>query len=251
MKKIWSLYFCLLSNVFASWGYDEYYSVIPVYIETPTIQTVMDCPDTSWSDNGSNCKKTEYLDIPNSVSGSYTFVNNGISGTDAYIKTPSCSGKSMSVSPYSSTPHYGNNGICYSDIGLYCKTYAGSTSVIQMPDGKQITCWDNTQTCNDTKFNLVYNYSGVSDKCNKYNYTCDNKSRYGLTEHPTFNNPTDLFNRISDKDTKILSYLTEIANKQDILLNDNFGAMCVENIESNYNPVSKDYLIDSKTKSGF
>ena len=197
----------------------------------------------------------------------YIFINNSINGTDAYVKNPSCNGKKMSVSPYTSTPYYGDNGICYSDVGLYCKTYAGSTSIIQMPNGKQITCYDNSQTCNDARFGLVMNYSGNADKCSKFNYSCNNITRYGLAESPHpqnilpnpyvgangFDNATVLFDRITDKFNKTLlpANLDKIVAKQDILINDNFGSMCVENIESNYLPTSKDYIIDSKTKSGF
>ncbi len=216
------------------------------------------CP-TGYENNGSNCKKPIAI-YPVSNSYGDGFIKGNLHGVDAYVKTPSCSGKSMNISPHASTPHYGNNGICYSDVGLYCKTYAGSTSIIQMPNGKQITCYDNSQTCNDTRFGLVMNYSGNADKCSKFNYSCNNITRYGLAEYPNtypningFDNPTVLFDRITDKFNKTLipSNLDKIVAKQDILINDNFGSMCVENIESNYLPTSKDYLIDNKTKSGF
>ena len=220
------------------------------------------CP-SGYSFNGSVCARTvqEFgSHVTNSLGNGYDFYNSSISGTDAYVKVPNCSSKKMSVSPYSSTPHYGNNGICYSDVGLYCKTYAGSTSIVQMPNGKQITCYDNSQTCNDARFGLVMNYSGNADKCSKFNYSCNNITRYGLAEYPNtypningFDNATVLFDRITDKFNKTLlpANLDKIVAKQDILINDNFGSMCVENIESNYLPTSKDYIIDSKTKSGF
>ena len=220
---------------------------------------VKGCPPYYEKISNTECKGIKYLDVSSNIND-YTFVNNGMNGTDAYVKNPSCNGKKMSVSPNSSTPHYGNNGICYSDVGLYCKTYAGSTSIIQMPNGKQITCYDNSQTCNDTRFGLVMNYSGNADKCSKFNYSCNNITRYGLAEYPNtypsingFDNATVLFDRITDKFNKTLipSNLDKIVAKQDILINDNFGSMCVENIESNYLPTSKDYIIDSKTKSGF
>lgn len=214
---------------------------------------VKGCPAYYEKISETQCKGIEYKNIPINLNG-YNFVNNGINGQDAYIQTPNCNNKKMSVSPYMNTPHYGNNGICYSDIGLYCKTYATSTNKILLPDGKQIICWDNTQTCNDTRFNLVYDYNGIADKCNKYNYSCNNKSLFGLSEHPTLNNATDLFNRLGDnssKNEKVLPFLSQIANKQNIILNDNFGSMCVENKESSYNSTSTTYTIDGKNKSGF
>ncbi|MCT7910703.1 hypothetical protein N5912_02570 [Arcobacter lacus] len=214
----------------------------------------LSCSTTHPIDMGNGqCRGVSYANFIGNI-GNYTFVNNGINGVDAYVKTPNCNNKKMSVSPYSSTPHYGNNGICYSDVGLYCKTYATSTNKIQLPDGKQILCWDTTQNCKDTRFNLVYDYSGIADKCNKYNYSCNNKSLFGLSEHPTLNNASDLFNRLGNNQTKnekILPYLSQIANKQNVILNDNFGAMCVENKESSYTPSSSIYTIDGKNKSGF
>lgn len=147
------------------------------------------CPDSSWTDIGLSCKKTiiEYAGVPSSWASGYNFYNGVIGGADAYIKAPTCIGRYMTASGYTgiATPHYGNNGICYSDTALYCRTYAGSTNTILLPNGKQVLCWDNTQTCNDTRFNLVYDYSSVSDKCNKFNYSCTGVTRYGLAENPT------------------------------------------------------------------
>ncbi|KAB7891332.1 hypothetical protein [Poseidonibacter ostreae] len=210
------------------------------------------CPSGSTRYGTSQCQKgsIEYADIPSSWSNGYVFSNDGINSDDAYIKTPSCSGKSMSVSPYSNTPTYGNNGICYSDVGTYCKTHSSDTSVIMLPNNKQVLCWDLTQNCSgDTSYNLDYNYSGTSDKCNKYQYTCPTSSRYGISEHKTISNKNTLFSNILNKDDKVLPYLSEIANKVDIDVNDNNGAMCIENTEIVYNGIEQTKTVDGKTKS--
>lgn len=211
-------------------------------------KTVYSC-NSGYTLSGTQCYRDTKVSLSSLINSNESIYNHTV------LSSPSCSNKQMTVSPYSNTPHYGNNGICYSDTGLYCKTYATSTNKILLPNEKQIICWDRTQTCNDDRFNLSYDYNGIADKCSKFNYTCDNKSRYGLAEHPTFNNADDLFNRLGDnnsKNEKVLPYLTEIVNKEHIILNDNFGSMCVENKNSSYNPSSSNnHIIDGKTKSGF
>ena len=228
---------------------------------------VKGCPPYYEKISNTECKGIKYLDVSSNIND-YTFVNNGMNGTDAFVKVPNCSGKSSSMGGGVLTPIYENNGVCYSDMAMYCKTHATDIkSYLTLSNGRVINCWDTTQTCNDARFGLVMNYSGNADKCSKFNYSCNNITRYGLAESPHpqnilpnpyvgangFDNPTVLFDRITDKFNKTLipSNLDKIVAKQDILINDNFGSMCVENIESNYLPTSKDYIIDSKTKSGF
>lgn len=204
------------------------------------------CIDSSWIDNGLNCIKTEYLTVPLSYGAEYFFVNNGIGGADAYIANTSCSGRVMSVSPFYSTPHYGNNGLCYSDVGLYCKNTSGLSY-----DGIY-TCYKTNQSC-DIGYALVYNFSGQNDKCTKQNYSCGMGQLYGLNTHSTNNNTLDLFNRIINKDTKVTTYQVDLLNGLDVIINDNNGAMCVELSLStlSQSATAPNYTINSIQKSGF
>ncbi len=214
------------------------------------VTTTTICP-SGFDEYGSStqCRRPSYSSttVPFSWNG-LTFSNSSVSGADAYIKTPSCSGRNMPVNPFYPTPHYGNNGVCYSDVGLYCKNTGGISW-----DGLY-TCWDSKQTCPDTSFNFIYDFSGTNDKCNKFEYSCPvNVSRYGLAEHKTETNATLLFNRISNKEIKANNYLTEIANGTNINVNDNNGAMCIEQGESTFvQPnISNTYNINGIKKSGF
>jgi len=156
---------------------------------------------------------------------------------------PTCSGKTT-TSPYGTftTPHYGNNGVCYSDMGLYCKT---------APVSEQVAygCFNTGITCNDSTYNLRTD----TDICEKFSFTCNaTKKRYGLSESPTISDSTELYNRITNKDEKLNSVASTIITN-DYNTNDNNGAMCVELkytefIQPYFSP---DYSIGGEIKSGF
>jgi hypothetical protein len=255
MKKVF-LFFIFYTFSWCGFSFQTFYVAYPVYLNDISYQTVYSCP-SGYFDNGSSCEKTEYTSIPSSWGSEYNLSNNIVGGADAYVKTmdsSSCSGKYMTASGYTSiaTPSYGNNGICYSDTGLYCKTYATSTSKILLPNNLQITCWDTTQNCNDSTYDIAYNYSGSNDKCYRHDYSCSTGKRYGL-EYGLNSNKTDLFNRISDKETKATTYSSTILGGSDVIVNDNQGSMCVELGSSTFSQgsVASSYTINSISKSGF
>lgn len=197
------------------------------------------------------CKKPsiEYVNIPSTYGAGYSISNSGVQGADAYIYSPnssSCSSKTMSISPYAPTPHYGNNGLCYSDVGLYCKNTGGVSY-----DGVA-TCWKYNQSCS-SGYNLVYNYSSTNDKCSKFNYSCAKGTLYGLDTHPTNNNTLDLFNRISDKDTKGNNNAVFFLSGNKVIVNDNQGSMCVSRETSSFiqGDISPSFIINAVEKSGF
>uniref|UniRef100_UPI003FA27B45 hypothetical protein n=1 Tax=Sulfurospirillum cavolei TaxID=366522 RepID=UPI003FA27B45 len=158
-------------------------------------------------------------------------------------KAPTCTAKTMPVSPYYATPYYGNNGVCYSDVGLYCKTYGVSF------DGLY-TCFNYQFGCDDSSYNLRTD----TDVCEKFTLTCSTAKgkRYGLAESPTNNNVTDLYDRIIDKDTKANTYVSTIVNN-DVTINDNAGAMCTALEYSTFTQgiFANDYTIGGEVKSGF
>lgn len=209
------------------------------------------CPASHPLDLGNGqCRRVDYLDVP-SVNGSgYNFSNNSIGGLDAYVKAPSCFAKNMSISPYSPTSYYGNNGLCYSDVGLYCKNTGGLSY-----DGIA-TCWKYNQSCN-TGYNLVYNYASTNDKCSKFNYSCAVGTQlYGLTTRAydaTANNTSDLFNRILNKDVKANNNAVSLLTGNDVVVNDNQGSMCVSQDVSTFSQgaVSPSFTINAIQKSGF
>lgn len=226
-------------------------------------KTVSVCPPTHPTDMGNGtCLGQVFASIPY-WNGDYYFADNSTYAVgDAWIKAPSCGGKSMTVSPYASTPHYGWNGICYSDTGLYCQTYAGSTGVAYLPNGKQITCFDSTQNCNnyDPSYGIVYDFSGASDKCSKFNYSCSAGNLYGLSTSPVnnsnygyYSNSTSLFNNIINKDAKTSPYTASFLSGSNVIVNDNQGAMCVEFKTSTLSQptVSPTYSVGGIEKSGF
>ncbi len=164
------------------------------------------------------------------VGSIYSFIN--LSGGDRYervLNSNSCVGKNMTHSGYThiSTPHYGGDGLCYSNTGLYCKTYAGSTGRINLPNGKQILCHDTSQNCGDSSFEIGYNFSGNTDKCRRFVYSCSVGNLYGLATHQNNNNPSNLFSSISDKDSKATANVTYLVLGNRVV-NDNNGAMCVQ-----------------------
>jgi hypothetical protein len=175
------------------------------------------CP-SGYTNNGSNCKKS----------------------TISY-SNPSCAGKKMPVAPYYSTPYYGNNGLCYSDAGLYCKKTGLSW------DGKYI-CFNKNFKCTDQTYTVDLN----NDRCVKYNYSCNSPMhRYGLASgtNPSSQN---LFDRISDKRNKMENILSTILS-QDYTIDDNKGSMCVDRKESTFNQSSSTNLfnIGGNQISGF
>jgi hypothetical protein len=205
--------------------------------------TTLVCPSGGYNEygNSTQCRKQIYANVPTVWNG-LTLSNNAVSNADAYIKTPSCLGSNMSVTPFYPTPHYGNNGLCYSDVGLYCKQTGVSWDGIY-------TCFNTNLTCNDSSLRMDL----TKDKCEKYTYSCDaGKNRYGLAEHQTDNDATVLFNRISDPHTKLNS-ISSLIIAGDVDVNDNNGAMCVENKTSTFSQGSTagTYTIDGDSKSGF
>lgn len=189
--------------------------------------------------NGTTCDSTEYFAPDCSIYGT-GYAHDGFGRC---AKAPTCTAKTMPVSPYYATPYYGNNGVCYSDVGLYCKTYGVSF------DGLY-TCFNYQFGCEDSSYNLRTD----TDVCEKFNLTCSTAKgkRYGLAESPTNNNVTDLYDRIIDKDTKANTYVSTIVNN-DVTINDNAGAMCTALEYSTFTQgiFANDYTIGGEVKSGF
>lgn len=156
-------------------------------------------------------------------------------------ETPTCTAKTMPVAPYYATPYNGNNGVCYSDAALTCAQTGISWDGIY-------TCFNNSQTCNDTTYNLRTDLG----YCEKFGYSCNTGKRYGLPESPTNNNSADLYNRISNKDDKLTAIVSTIT-KNDYNTNDNNGAMCAAvQFTTLSQPIySPDYTIGGEVKSGF
>lgn len=156
-------------------------------------------------------------------------------------ETPTCTSKSMPVAPFYVTPYNGDNGVCYSDAALTCAQTGISWDGIY-------TCFNNSQTCNDTAYNLRMDLG----YCEKFGYSCSNGKRYGLQESPTNNNSVDLYNRITNKDDKLTAIISTIT-KNDYNTNDNNGAMCAAvQFTTLTQPIySPDYTIGSEVKSGF
>lgn len=155
--------------------------------------------------------------------------------------TPTCTGKTMPVSPFYATPYNGNNGVCYSDAALTCAQTGISWDGIY-------TCFNTNFTCNDTTYNPRTDL-GI---CEKFGYSCTTGHRYGLPESPTNNDATDLYNRITNKDDKLTAIVSTIT-KNDYDTNDNGGAICAAVGYSTLSqPVySPDYNIGGEVKSGF
>lgn len=189
--------------------------------------------DNGMTDNGTNCiKKT----TPSCSLSGYAH-----DGVGRCAKTPTCNSKTMPIAPYYATPHYGNNGVCYSDAGLYCSTYGVSM------DGLY-TCFNYQFGCDDSSYNLRTD----TDVCEKFNFSCSSGKRYGLPDSPTNNDATDLYNRITNKDDKMTAIASTIT-KNDYNTNDNNGAMCtaVQFTTFPQPTISIDYTIGGETKSGF
>ena len=183
------------------------------------------------------CSSIEYYSPDCSVYGS----GYAHDGYGRCAKAPTCAAKTMPVSPYYATPYYGNNGVCYSDVGLYCKTYGVSY------DGLY-TCFNYQFGCDDSSYNLRTD----TDVCEKFSFTCNIGKRYGLEQSPTNNNATDLYDRISNKDAKANTYVSTLINN-DVTINDNGGAMCTA-LEYNtftQSTFANDYTIGGEVKSGF
>jgi hypothetical protein len=162
---------------------------------------------------------------------------------DVCYEASTCSGKKMPVTPYYSTPYNGNNGVCYSDAGLYCKNTGVSWDGVY-------TCFDHSEHCDDATWNLRYD----TDLCEKFNFSCSDTTynRYGLATSPTNNDATDLYNRIASKDDKLNAVASAILSG-DLDVNDNNGAMCTKLNYSTFTQPSPalDYTINSEIKSGF
>lgn len=189
--------------------------------------------------SGTTCSTVEYFAPDCSIYGS----GYAHDGYGRCAKAPTCTAKTMPVSPYYATPYYGNNGVCYSDAGLYCKTYGVSF------DGLY-TCFNYQFGCEDSSYNLRTD----TDVCEKFNLTCSTAKgkRYGLAESPTNNNVTDLYDRVIDKDTKANTYVSTLVNN-DVTINDNAGAMCTALEYSTFTQgvFANDYTIGGEVKSGF
>ena len=196
--------------------------------------------NVGWTESPTQCYRTKKIAIPTTYNG---YILKNLSGLgDVFVKAPTCGGKTMPVSPFYATPYYGNNGVCYSDAGLYCKKTGVSW------DGLY-TCFNNSLTCNDSSYNIRTD----TDVCEKFIFSCDApKNRYGLPESPTNNNPTDLYNRIINKDDKLNAVVSSILNGN-VDVNDNNGAMCVNLKYSTFSQptISPDYVIGGEVKSGF
>lgn len=212
----------------------------PMSIVTITYpQTATYTCDAGGTLSGTTCSTVEYFAPDCSIYGT----GYAHDGYGRCAKAPTCTAKTMPVSPYYATPYYGNNGVCYSDAGLYCKTYGVSF------DGLY-TCFNYQFGCEDSSYNLRTD----TDVCEKFNLTCSTAKgkRYGLAESPTNNNVTDLYDRISDKDTKANTYVSTIVNN-DVTINDNAGAMCTALEYSTFTQgvFANDYTIGGEVKSGF
>lgn len=169
-----------------------------------------------------------------------TFVE--LSPNDRFVMSPSCTGKTMPVSPFYSTPYYGNNGVCYSDAGLYCQKTGVSWDGVY-------TCFDTTEHCTDSSWNLNL----TNNYCEKYQYSCNSGYyRYGLSESPTNGSGSNLYGLISHPDDKLNAVVSTIMTS-DVNVNDNGGAMCTQLQYSTLSQpsVSPSYSISGVTKSGF
>jgi hypothetical protein len=191
---------------------------------------------TGYVKTGTTCYKYTYY-TPICSIGS-------LDGTNGVCyEASTCSGKKMPVSPYYSTPYNGNNGVCYSDAGLYCKNTGVSWDGVY-------TCFDHSEHCDDATWNLRYD----TDLCEKFNFSCSDTTynRYGLATSPTNNDATDLYNRIASKDDKLNAVASAILSG-DLDVNDNNGAMCTKLNYSTFTQPSPalDYTINSEIKSGF
>jgi hypothetical protein len=221
------------TNSYAHTALDYYVSANEVYVQiTPHPYRASYCQLTEKISLASKSEKEYYT--PKCDPG-YTPVG----GRCAV--TPTCTGKTMPVSPFYATPYNGNNGVCYSDAALLCAQSGISWDGIY-------TCFNTNFTCNDTTYNLRSDL-GI---CEKFGYSCTTGKRYGLPESPTNNDATDLYNRITNKDDKLTAIVSTITNS-DYNTNDNGGAICAAVGYSTLSqPVySPDYNIGGEIKSGF
>jgi len=214
-------------------GGDSYDST--AYTISSSTTTNYSCP-SGYTLSGTLCYAT--------VTATATCLNGTLDGVaDVCYRSSTCDGKIMSVTPFYPTLYNGNNGVCYSDAGLYCKSTGGLSW-----DGIY-TCWDNTEKCPDATYNLRYD----TDLCEKFDFSCGaSLNRYGLSTSPTNGNSTDLYNRIILKDDK-LNAVAPVILVGDVDVNDNLGAMCTE---LKYNDfiqpsISPTYNIGGDLKSGF
>ena len=228
----------------AIWVTDTYVKIAPrndilnsYYIGTVPSTTSYSCPNGGTL-SGTTCTKT----IKVCPSG-YSEYGSSTQCRAKDYSNPSCIGKQMTVNPFYLTPHYGNNGLCYSDVGLYCKTTGVSW------DGLY-TCFNNNITCPAPS--TSYNLNLTTDYCEKYLFTCPivNSNRYGLSEHPTINDSATLFNSILNKDDKATAVASSII-AGDVNVNDNNGAMCVEQKVSIFPQGVNSFIIGGKIKSAF
>ncbi len=220
--------------------YTDKGDIIPSFSMIPGVlsneNNVYSC-DAGGTLSGTTCDSTEYYSPDCSVYGS----GYAHDGYGRCAKTPTCAAKTMPVSPYYATPYYDNNGVCYSDVGLYCKTYG-------VPYDGLYTCFNYQFGCDDSSYNLRTD----TDICEKFSFTCNIGKRYGLDQSPTNNNATDLYDRISNKDAKANTYVTTLISN-DVTINDNGGAMCTA-LEYNtftQSTFASDYTIGGEIKSGF
>ena len=193
--------------------------------------------DGGWSLSGTLCYAQSGTSITN-------FLTSGQSVSGNYVTSDPlpCNGRTMPVTPFYPTPYYGNNGVCYSEAALFCNQGGVSWDGIYM-------CFNNSQHCNSAT--SVKN--PITELCEKQVYSClPGYNRYGLAEHSTNSNSTDLFNRITDKDNKLNTVAAMIINGN-LIVDDNNGSMCTKIDYSTFTqPIkSPTYTINGQQKSGF
>lgn len=193
--------------------------------------------DGGWSLSGTLCYAQSGTSITN-------FLTSGQSVSGNYVTSDPlpCNGRTMPVTPFYPTPYYGNNGVCYSEAALFCNQGGVSWDGIYM-------CFNNSQHCNSAT--SVKN--PITELCEKQVYSClPGYNRYGLAEHSTNSNSTDLFNRITDKDNKLNTVAAMIINGN-LIVDDNNGSMCTKiDYSTLTQPIkSPTYTITGQQKSGF
>lgn len=178
------------------------------------------------------CKLNTLPSIPSTCSYNYT------------DDTVDCSPLNCATA-YPDYPTYGNNGVCYGNTALYCKTLLSGGTNFGL-DGNthdnatMETCYQDNATCEDATFGL----DKTQDRCERLDLSCDaTHNIYGEGSLPTDNDGTNIiFGRMTSSfanadamDDVMNTISSDIVSGDKIFDHANDGSMCVGQTSSSIN----------------